>query len=219
MPRTAVGVRTSIGDRGQRTMHLSLSESGADRYTADRTRGCRNKTRTPISISDASRAAVSAWRGRPRRSAARHNSEGLPVGSAAARSNRRRVAGDSESRRRRKLSSIRSDSGTTLGRAKPPARSASDTPRGNSSSARGFPCVSASTAPEPGDQAVRRAMTPGAGELRPHRALRSQVPGACPEQDRTADPRRRSLPPWRPAVWPQTPARGPTPYRATARHR
>jgi hypothetical protein len=81
----------------------------------------------------------------PRSSAARHKSEGLPVGSAAASSNRRRVADGSDSKRRRKLSSMRSDSGITLGRAKPPARSASDKLRGNSNSAKGFPCVSASS--------------------------------------------------------------------------
>ncbi len=79
----------------------------------------------------------------PSRPAARHSSAGSPTGSAAATSSSSRVSSGSASSRRRKLSSIRPDSGSTSGSPKPPASCAAVSPRGSSSSASGLPRVSA----------------------------------------------------------------------------
>ena len=78
---------------------------------------------------------------RPRR--ARHSSSGSPSGSAAASSNRRRASSESAWSRRTKLSSIRPERLCAPSRPKPPASCVAVSPRGSSSSASGFPRVSA----------------------------------------------------------------------------
>jgi hypothetical protein len=55
---------------------------GAARYTADRTSGCRNVTRSPIASNPASAAGATAPAPIPSRSAARHTRAGSPAGSA-----------------------------------------------------------------------------------------------------------------------------------------
>ena len=79
----------------------------------------------------------------PSRLAARHTSDRSPDGSAAATSSSRRACSGRASSCRAKLSSIRPASGVAPGRPNPPASSAGVSPRGSSSSASGFPRVSA----------------------------------------------------------------------------
>jgi len=79
----------------------------------------------------------------PSRPAARHTSVRSPVGSAAASSSSRRDCAGRASTRPRKLSSTRP--GKAPGNPNPPASSADAAARGNSSSASGLPCVSATS--------------------------------------------------------------------------
>ena len=81
--------------------------------------------------------------GRPSRPAARQISARSPDGSAAASSTSLRVSAGNASSWRAKLSSMRPISGVAPGRPNPPASSAGVSPRGSSSSASGFPRVSA----------------------------------------------------------------------------
>ena len=74
MPCSPVGVR--LRDRSLRPMRRAPSwRSCADaaRYTAERTSGCRNRTRIPNSINAASSAGLLALPRIPSWSAARHN--------------------------------------------------------------------------------------------------------------------------------------------------
>ena len=114
----------------------------AERYAAERTSGCRNRTPVPNSARPASTAGAAASAPIPTRSAARHTSERSPVGSAAASSSSRRVWSGSASIRCTKFSSMLPASGTAPGRPNPPARSACVSPRGSSSKANGLPRVS-----------------------------------------------------------------------------
>ena len=118
------------------------SGSDAAEYTADRTSGCRNRTRVPISSNPSAWAATAAEAGIPSRSAARHTSTGSPVGSAAATSSSDRVSAGSASSRRRKPCSIRAGTARPTS-PNPPASCAGLSPRGSSSSASGLPFVSA----------------------------------------------------------------------------
>jgi uncharacterized membrane protein len=68
--------------------------TATDRYTADRTSGCRNVTRSPIANSPSVSAPTTAT-AIPSRSDARSNGSGSPTGSAAATSNRRRASSES----------------------------------------------------------------------------------------------------------------------------
>ena len=87
MPGPAIGVDPRIGRLSQRLVRgPPLGRPGAARYTADRTSGYRNTTRSPIASNPASAAGASAPVAIPSRSAARHTSAGSPVGSAAATS-------------------------------------------------------------------------------------------------------------------------------------
>ena len=94
--------------------------TATDRYTADRTSGCRNVTRSPIANSPSVSAPTTAT-AIPSRSDARSNGSGSPTGSAAATSNRRRASSESASSRRTKLPSIRPVSACASSSPKPPA--------------------------------------------------------------------------------------------------
>jgi hypothetical protein len=79
----------------------------------------------------------------PSSSAARQRSVTSPIGSDAAVSRNACVAAGSDSRRRRKLCSMRLARGCASGRPNPPASSTAVSPRGSSSRASGLPRVSA----------------------------------------------------------------------------
>ena len=95
------------------------SSAVADRYTAERTSGCRNVARAPTTSKPSASAAATAALAIPRRVAARQSRSGSPTGSAAAISKRRRVSSERILNRRMKLSSIRP--GSALGTQKPEA--------------------------------------------------------------------------------------------------
>ena len=95
VPSLAIRVRVRVGRSGERSVcGLALAERRAP-YTADRTSGCRNHTRTPISTNPASIAGVVLCASTPRSIAARHTTSGSPVGSAAATVRKRCVASGS----------------------------------------------------------------------------------------------------------------------------
>ena len=119
------------------------SSSDAAEYAADRTSGCRNRTRPLVSSNPSARAAFAAEAGMPSRPAARHTSTGSPAGSAAAMSISDRVSAGSAASRRRKPSSIRAGTGCAPASPNPPVSWAGSSPRGSSSRASGLPFVSA----------------------------------------------------------------------------
>jgi hypothetical protein len=119
------------------------SSAEAAPNTAERTSGWKNRTRAPTWTRPASCAGPAAPGSIPARALARHSSAASPAGSAAASSTSRRVGSGSSSSRRRKLSSIRPGSPAVPPNPGPPASSAGVMPRGSSSSASGFPAVSA----------------------------------------------------------------------------
>ncbi len=114
-------------------------------YTADRTNGCRKRTRLPKSTKPDATAGPAASGSTPSCRAARHTSTGSPTGSVAAMSNSRRDDAGSGASRRMKLASIRPDSGPATATPNPPASSAPVIPRGSSNRANGFPRASATS--------------------------------------------------------------------------
>ena len=117
--------------------------AAAERYTAERTSGWRKVTRSPIASSPSVDRRRRGRRAMPRRSAARQSRSGSPTGSAAARSNRRRVSSDSG--RLVVRSSPRSvpEDPAASSNPKPPANCVAVNPCGSSSRASGLPRVSA----------------------------------------------------------------------------
>ena len=123
------------------------------------------------------------------RAAARHATEAQgrrPVRRPPASSNRRASRG-SRASRRVKLCSIPADSGSAVGRPKPPASWAGVSPRGSSRSASGFPPVSATirSSTDSSSRAARTDSSSARASRRPSGSTRSCGKRASPCADVT----------------------------------
>ena len=86
MPRVTAGLDSASVASASARCTCRRSAGVADWYTAERTSGCRKRTRSPNSIKPAASAAAAASASIPNCSAARHSRGISPTGSAAATS-------------------------------------------------------------------------------------------------------------------------------------